>query len=111
MLYQDLDSLLIKLGFRDRGPVLVGASLGGLTALCSEAAASFAGAVALVDITPRMELAGVHRIVSFMKRTAEHGFATLDEAADAVAGYQPHRKRPRNLESLQKNLRLGSDNR
>ena len=33
------------------------------------------------------------------------GFASLEEAADAVAAYLPHRPRPRNVEGLRKNLR------
>ena len=33
------------------------------------------------------------------------GFATLDHAADAIAAYLPHRKRPTNLDGLKKNLR------
>ena len=39
------------------------------------------------------------------------GFATLEEAADAVAAYVPHRPRPRDLNGLRKNLRLGADGR
>jgi pimeloyl-ACP methyl ester carboxylesterase len=39
------------------------------------------------------------------------GFASLEEAADAVASYVPHRPRPRDLNGLRKNLRLGSDSR
>ena len=34
-----------------------------------------------------------------------HGFETLEHAADAIAAYLPHRKRPRNLDGLKKNLR------
>ena len=33
------------------------------------------------------------------------GFASLDEAADAVAGYLPYRRRPRDPSGLMKNLR------
>lgn len=41
-----------------------------------------------------------------MQSTAERGFATLEEAAAAVRGYTPERRRGVNLETLQKNLRL-----
>jgi pimeloyl-ACP methyl ester carboxylesterase len=37
---------------------------------------------------------------------AEEGFGSLEDAADAVAAYVPHRPRPRNLDGLRKNLRL-----
>jgi len=39
------------------------------------------------------------------------GFDSLDAVADAIASYQPHRPRPRNLEGLAKNVRLGEDGR
>jgi pimeloyl-ACP methyl ester carboxylesterase len=39
------------------------------------------------------------------------GFATLDEAADAVAAYNPSRPRSSNSQGLAKNLRLGEDGR
>jgi pimeloyl-ACP methyl ester carboxylesterase len=39
------------------------------------------------------------------------GFATLTEAADAVAAYLPHRKKPRSPEGLRRNLRLHPDGR
>jgi pimeloyl-ACP methyl ester carboxylesterase len=53
---------------------------------------------------PRYEHEGTARIRNFMTRHV-HGFETLEEAADAIAAYLPHRRRPRNLEGLQKNLR------
>lgn len=34
-----------------------------------------------------------------------HGFENLEQAADAIAAYLPHRPRPTNLEGLKKNLR------
>lgn len=97
----------------EQPPVVVGASLGGLAALLAEgvlAPGLFAGIV-LVDITPRQEREGVNRIVSFMLDRAVEGFGSLDEAADAVAAYQPHRNRPRDHSGLQKNLRLDADGR
>jgi non-heme chloroperoxidase len=37
------------------------------------------------------------------------GFDSLQEVADAIANYQPHRPRPRLLDGLAKNVRLGAD--
>jgi pimeloyl-ACP methyl ester carboxylesterase len=59
----------------------------------------------LVDVVPRFEKRGSARIRDFMFNHI-HGFSSLEEAADAVAAYLPHRKRPRNPEGLKKNLRL-----
>ncbi len=93
-------------------PVAVGASLGGLASLLAagESSHPVVSAVVLVDIAPRMEAAGVERIVGFMRAHPE-GFASLEEAADVVAAFTPHRPRPRDLNGLRKNLRLGSDGR
>ncbi len=90
----------------------VGASLGGMTGLHAvDAAPERFSALVLVDITPRPAAAGVSRILEFMAKDAERGFATLDDAADAIAAYQPHRPRPTDLSGLSKNLRLGEDGR
>jgi pimeloyl-ACP methyl ester carboxylesterase len=40
-----------------------------------------------------------------MTAQAAQGFGSLDEAADAIAAYLPHRPRPSNLDGLRKNLR------
>ena len=55
--------------------------------------------------------AGTDRVKAFMAEHAETGFASLEEAGDAVDAYQPHRKRPRNLDGLVKNVRRGEDGR
>ena len=90
----------------------VGASLGGMTGLHAvHATPQQFSALVLVDITPRPAAAGVSRILEFMGKDAEKGFATLDDAADAIAAYQPHRPRPTDLSGLRKNLRLGADGR
>lgn len=90
----------------------VGASLGGMTGLHAvDRASELFSALVLVDITPRPAAAGVSRILEFMAQDAEHGFGSLDEAADAIAAYQPHRPRPADLSGLSKNLRLGPDGR
>ena len=65
----------------------------------------------LVDITPRVDRTGVEKIKAFMSAHARDGFATVAEAADAVAAYLPHRPRPRSQEGLKKNLRLHADGR
>lgn len=93
-------------------PILVGASLGGITALLTETAqeSSIAAGLVLVDVTPRMERQGVERIIDFMGSNTD-GFENLDAAADAVAAYLPHRSRPRDTSGLEKNLRLDDDGR
>lgn len=91
-------------------PVIVGASLGGLAAMVAEARAAVARGLVLVDIAPRIEDVGVTRIVSFMSAYPD-GFATLQDAADAIAAYLPHRARPSDLSGLQRVLRAGTDGR
>jgi pimeloyl-ACP methyl ester carboxylesterase len=88
-------------------PVLVGASLGGLTAilLLGELIPGRARGVVLVDIIPDMEQAGADRIQAFMAERVDEGFGSLDEVADAIATYNPHRPRPSDLSGLRKNLR------
>ena len=95
-------------------PVAVGASLGGLSSLMVAGGAhgkSPISALALVDITPRLNPNGVDGILSFMGARMHAGFSSLDEAADAIAEYRPHRPRPRSLEGLRRNLRLDQDGR
>ena len=95
----------------DQPPVLVGASLGGYASIFAVGALGVdAAAVVLVDIAPRIEPVGVARIMAFMTANPA-GFASVEEAADAVAAYLPHRRRPEDLSGLRKNLRLGDDGR
>ena len=93
-------------------PALVGASMGGATSLylVGNSPAPIASALVLVDIVPTVDPEGARRIQSFM-RGAPRGFATVDEAADAVAAYNPHRPRPRDPSGLMKNLRWRADGR
>lgn len=100
------DVRLALAGFDERA-VLVGASLGGLTAilLTGELAPGVARAVVLVDIVPDMEAAGADRVRGFMEERVDAGFASLEEAADVVAAYNTHRPRPTDLAGLRKNLR------
>jgi pimeloyl-ACP methyl ester carboxylesterase len=93
-------------------PSAVGASLGGLSSLIAQLRhGPLLDSLVLVDITPRMDVGGVAKIQGFMGARIEEGFASLDEAADAIAGYLPNRKRPRSLDGLRKNLRLDADGR
>lgn len=96
----------------ERSPVAVGASLGGLTSLTAEGESpdGLLRGLVLVDVAPRMEREGIERIVTFMRARPE-GFDSLDEAADAVAAYLPHRPRPDDLSGLRKNLRQTADGR
>ena len=91
----------------DQRPVLVGASLGGLTSilLLGELVPGGASGMVLVDIIPDMEQAGADRIQAFMADRSIDGFASLDEVADAIAAYNPHRPRPTDLSGLAKNVR------
>jgi pimeloyl-ACP methyl ester carboxylesterase len=87
-------------------PILVGASLGGLASLLVAAEApSRLRALVLVDITPRVEMSGAKEVIAFME-SAPEGFGSIEEAADAVAAYLPHRERPANTNGLKRNLRL-----
>src|SRR6201988_3282958 len=92
-------------------PVLVGASLGGFTSmlLAGELSPGIASAVVLVDIVPNMEQSGATRIHNFMADRVESGFGSLEEVADAIAEYNPHRPRPTDLEGLTANLRRRGD--
>ena len=107
IMVEDLKCVVAALG--DRRPVLVGASMGGGTSLVAVGEDHVdATALVIVDIAPRVEPQGVDKIQAFMSRKPE-GFSSLQEVADAIAGYQPHRTRPRTLDGLAKNVRLGAD--
>jgi pimeloyl-ACP methyl ester carboxylesterase len=91
-----------------RPPALVGASLGGLASLAAIGEypdETVASALVLVDVAPRTEQTGRERIGAFMAEHMDDGFASLDEVADAIQRYNPHRPRPTNLSGLEKNLR------
>ena len=98
----------------DQPPVLVGALLGGLASLAAIADApvqsDLARALVLVDVSHRLEDAGRERIGEFMVAHLD-GFATLEDAADAIAEYNPNRPRPSDLSGLAKNLRQNADGR
>jgi pimeloyl-ACP methyl ester carboxylesterase len=92
-------------------PVIIGASLGGLTGLVLAGEQPDAvRALILVDAVPRIERSGARRIAEFM-RSGIDGFGSLEEAAEAVRAYQPHRARPVNTDSMRKNVRLAANGR
>jgi pimeloyl-ACP methyl ester carboxylesterase len=89
-----------------RPVVLIGASMGGLTSIlvAEHAGPQKVTKLVLVDVVPRFEKGGSARIRDFMFSHV-HGFETLEQAAEAISEYLPHRKRPKNLDGLKKNLR------
>jgi pimeloyl-ACP methyl ester carboxylesterase len=90
-----------------RPVVLIGASMGGLTGIlvADRAGPEKVTRLVLVDVVPRFEKSGSARIRDFMFNHI-HGFDSLEQAAEAVAAYLPHRTKPRSPEGLKKNLRL-----
>jgi pimeloyl-ACP methyl ester carboxylesterase len=104
----DIVSLAQRLG----RPALVGASLGGQSSLLAEGETDggVARALVLVDVAPTLEPDGVRRIMAFMERHLD-GFASLDEAVEAVIAYQPHRPARPDAGGLRRYLREGTDRR
>ncbi|MBF4476498.1 Lysophospholipase, alpha-beta hydrolase superfamily [Rhodococcus rhodochrous J3] len=85
---------------------IVGASLGGKVALIGLGEdPDLADILVLVDIAVTVEPRGGSRVREFMK-SAPAGFASLEEAAEAVSAYKPGRPSAGNVEGLRKNLRL-----
>src|SRR5207247_3768307 len=82
------DALAARSGER---PAVIGASLGGIASLLAEGEAERSGrgsvfsALALVDITPRVDPEGIAKIHGFMRAPAG-GFASGAERAEAVRG-------------------------
>ena len=89
-----------------RPVILIGASMGGMTGILVADAAGpeKVTKLVLVDVVPRYEKDGSARIRDFMFSHV-HGFESLEEAADAVAAYLPHRTKPRSPQGLKRNLR------
>lgn len=106
------EDLLAVIATLPAPPALVGASMGGATLMQAAGSAGrpIADALVLVDIVPRLEEQGSAKIGGFMRAHAG-GFATLEDAVDAVSAYNPHRPRPRDPGGLMKNLRLREDGR
>ncbi len=107
IMVEDLKCVIAALGHRR--PALVGASMGGGTSLVAVGEDHVdATALVMVDVAPRIEQDGIAKIHAFMSQQPE-GFDSLQAVAEAIANYQPHRKRPRNFDGLGKNVRLGAD--
>ena len=104
----DLLALTAEIRRRDPGlPVaLVGASLGGVISLIATGEnEGFAQALVMVDVAAKIEESGSARVRDFMK-SAPNGFESLEQASEAIAAYNPHRRHTGSLEGLKKNLRL-----
>lgn len=109
VMVEDLACVLSALG--NPRPALVGASMGGGTSLVAVGEDRVdATALVLVDVAPRIDEAGAHRILKFMDQNPD-GFDSLEGVARAIADYQPQRKRPRTLDGLAKNVRRGRNGR
>ena len=105
-------------------PILVGASIGGIAAAVAvgESNRALAGrtalagrmalarALVLVDVVPDMATSGLDRIRAFMS-AGRAGFASVAEAAAAVASYLPHRRAGESPERLKNSLRARGDGR
>lgn len=90
-------------------PAIVGASLGGITAITYAARRpERVRAIVLIDVGHRLEVQGVRKIMEFL--TAHESFGSLDEAAVEIARYMPQRKNVRPA-SLSRNLRQRADGR
>lgn len=88
---------------------IVGASLGGMTAITAAATSpDLVAAIVLIDVGHRLEEAGVRKIIGFM--SAHESFGSLEEAAKEIAAYLPHRREVR-ASSLSRNLRQRDDGR
>ena len=106
----DLVSIINEIGKPAR---LVGASLGGMASLVlagDEIYSDLCTALIMVDIGIYPDPVGSDRIVSFML-SGEGGFDSLEDAAKSISDYLPHRKKPKDLEGLRKNLRSKDDGR
>jgi pimeloyl-ACP methyl ester carboxylesterase len=105
------DDLLALLDALGRPAVLIGASLGGITSLITAGQRpDLVAALVLVDVVIDVEPEGVKQIQDFMAANPE-GFGSLEEVHEAIATYNPLRKRPLSPDSLRKNVRLAADGR
>jgi pimeloyl-ACP methyl ester carboxylesterase len=93
----------------------VGASLGGMASMVAisewTGPRPLARALVLVDVAVRFEPGGSSRIGDFMARHVETGFGSLEEVADAISDFNPHRPRRDDLSGLHKNVRRRGDGR
>lgn len=107
---QFVSDVLQAAAFAGEAPILVGASMGGLTGLIAQARSRCFSALVLVDIAPRWEPAGVARILAFMGAHPD-GFDSYAHASEEIARYLPHRRQRKGETQLRHLLRAGSDGR
>lgn len=103
-LSEDLADIVSELD----GPIhLIGASMGGLTAFQAAGTdlADRVVSLVLVDITLNPTASGSARVLDFMAASPD-GFASVEEAAEAVARYNPMRPSSASSEGLRRNLRV-----
>ncbi|MEO9535423.1 alpha/beta hydrolase [Parasphingorhabdus sp.] len=97
----------------DSPPALVGASLGGIAGMIAagEQAPERFASLTLVDIAPKMEAAGVSRVIGFMQAHMKDGFSSAEEAAKIIAEYMPQRSDRKTTGNLDRYLRKQEDGR
>lgn len=99
---QDLLHIINSL---EQKPVLIGASMGGLTSMMVLSQhPAIAKALILVDVSPKLEKKGVDRIFNFMAAKPE-GYESIEAVQKAIAAYLPHRKNTGSSKGLKKSLR------
>lgn len=93
-------------------PVLVGASLGGLSSLLAlgQPSPPVVRGLVMVDVAATLRPQGVKRVMAFMHAHPD-GFESLEHAADVIAAYLPHRERPADTSGLGRVLRRRPDGR
>ena len=107
---EDLVSIIKEI---NKPASLIGASLGGMASLLlagDEVNLNLCTALIMVDIGIYPDPEGSDRIVSFML-SGERGFESLEDVAQSISNYLPHRQKPKDLHGLKKNLRLKEDGR
>ncbi len=106
----DLTAVLAQVG---QPALLVGASMGGIAALLAAGGHQpppLVRGLVLVDVAVTVADAGVHRVQVFMA-SAPDGYASLAEAAAAVAGFRSSAGPRPSEQRLARQLRLGEDGR
>jgi pimeloyl-ACP methyl ester carboxylesterase len=96
----------------DPTPILVGASLGGIISLLAIGEGHLAAdtPLTLVDISLRSGLGGVERVMNFMLQTQD-GFASLEQATEAISVYLQEPPKPGAAQRLGQYLRQDQNGR